>query len=57
MLCSEFFLDLLAEGVVGLDVVWVRWLISLVTSCSSCALLNLGPLVLSTEMMLSRSMV
>ena len=34
---SEFFLDLMAEGVVGLDVarVWVRWFISWLTSFSS----------------------
>ena len=37
VLFSEFFLDLMAEGVVGLDVarVWVRWFISWLTSFSS----------------------
>ena len=37
VLFSEFFLDLMAEGVVGLDVarVWVKWFISWLTSFSS----------------------
>ena len=58
VLFSEFFLDLMAEGVVGLDVarVWVKWFISLLTSFSSCDWLNFGPLVFSTAMMLSKSM-
>ena len=35
VLFTEFFLDLVAVGVVGLDKVLVSWVISLVTSCSS----------------------
>ena len=59
VLFSEFCLVLVADGVVGLDVarVWVRWFISLLTNCSSCTLLNFGPLVFSTVMMLSRSIM
>ena len=58
VLFSEFFLDLMAEGVVGLDVarVWVKWFISWLTSFFSCDWLNFGPLVFSTAMMLSKSM-